>query len=155
MMNNNMDNLKDAWKKITERGNQKEYSSAELQKIVRKKSNNELMKIRRKFILEWASAIVLSLFIIVFIQIVNKSDTLFALIFVGVILIISFFPYINIVRVKSENNTDLKSHLSRQARLQVQEQRHTFFSISIAMPTLFTQHRRKLIVNIHMIKIII
>lgn len=110
-MSNNMDNLKNAWKTITESGYRKEYSSGELMKIVRKKSNNELTKIRRKLIIEWALSIILSLFIVVFIKIVNNGDTIYALTFVGLILIASFFPYLNIMRIKSDSQSDLKSYL--------------------------------------------
>ena len=109
---NELDNLKNAWKTISESESKKDYSVDELKKIVKKQSNNELLKIRRKFILEWAAAIVLSLFIVLFIYFTNKKDTVYALIFVGTILLISIYPYLNLVKISSATNVNLIDHLS-------------------------------------------
>ena len=106
------EDIKDAWKTISEVESKKEYSTEDLKKIVKKRSNNELSKIRRKLILEWSVAIALSVLLVLFVRFINPADTKYALLFISVILIISFFPYINIIRLKFSNNTNLKDHLS-------------------------------------------
>jgi hypothetical protein len=110
-MINELDDLKNAWKTISETESKKDYSVQELEKIVRKKSNNELAKIRRKILLEWGVGILLSVFLVLFIRIVNPSDAKFALLFIGVILLVSFFPYISIFQLKFSSHTDLLSYL--------------------------------------------
>ena len=110
-MMNELDNLKDAWKTISEAESKKEYSVDDLKKIVKKRSNTELSKIRRKFILEWTVAIILSVFMVLFVHVINPSDTKYALLFIFVILLISFFPYINVLKLKFSNNTNLKEYL--------------------------------------------
>lgn len=106
-----LDNLKDAWKTISESESKVEYSSSDLKKIVKKRSNNELAKIRRKLIVEWTIAIALSVFMVLFVRFINPDDTKYALLFISVILAVSFFPYINVIKLKFSNNTNLKDYL--------------------------------------------
>jgi hypothetical protein len=106
-----IDNLKDAWKTISDAGSQKEYSADELKKIVKKQSNNELAKIRRKILFEWTIAFILSVFLVVFISSVKPADTLYALFFIVVIFGFSFIPYINVIKFKFTPDTTLKNYL--------------------------------------------
>jgi len=110
-MTNELDNLKRAWQTISEAESKKDYSTDDLKRIVKKKSNNELVKIRRKIIFEWSMAIVLSVFLVLFIHFINPADTNYALLFIGVILAISFFPYLSILQLKFSNTTHLKDYL--------------------------------------------
>ncbi|MBI9069421.1 MAG: hypothetical protein JEZ09_19135 [Salinivirgaceae bacterium] len=114
MMTNDkeLDNLKNAWKTISESVPEKEYSAEELKKMVKKRSNNELSKIRRKLIIEWTLALALSVYLVLFIHFINPADTKYALIFVLVILGISFFPYMNIIHLKLSNHPDLRTYLA-------------------------------------------
>lgn len=111
-MTNELDNLKNAWKTISEADPVKDYSVDELKKIVKKKSNNELLKIRRKFILEWTLALALSAFIVIYVQFLNKENTIYALTFVAFILLVSILPYLNVLKVKSTSQSSLKVHLT-------------------------------------------
>lgn len=110
-MINELDDLKSAWKTISDAESKKDYSVQELEKIVRKRSNNELAKIRRKILLEWGIGILLSVFLVLFIYYINPTDTKFALLFIGVILVVSFFPYISIFQLKFSSHADLLSYL--------------------------------------------
>ncbi len=106
-----IDNLKDAWKTISDVGSQKEYSADELKKIVKKQSNNELAKIRRKIIFEWTVALILSVFLVIFISSTKPADTIYALIFIVVIFGLSFVPYLNVIKLKFTSDTNLKNYL--------------------------------------------
>lgn len=107
-----LNDIKQAWQAFSNVSNKKQYSTEELHNIVRKKSNNELQKIQRKLLLEWGVAIFISALMVVMVGINKPSDILYALIFVGVILSVSFIPYYKIVVFKYHQNQDLKSHLS-------------------------------------------
>ncbi|MGD9992005.1 MAG: hypothetical protein AB7S69_01790 [Salinivirgaceae bacterium] len=135
-MMNDLDNLKDAWKSISEPGAVSAYSADELRRMVRKRSNNELSKIRRKIILEWSVAFLLSLFLVLFVRVINPADTKFALLFIGLILAVSFIPYVKVIRLKLANHPDLKSYLTifidRFDRLIKQYIRMAAFLIPIA-----------------------
>jgi hypothetical protein len=135
-MMNDLDNLKDAWKSISEPGAVSAYSADELRRMVRKRSNNELSKIRRKIILEWSVAFLLSLFLVLFVRVINPADTKFALLFIGLILAVSFIPYVKVIRLKLANHPDLKSYLTlfiaRFERLIKQYIRMAAFLIPIA-----------------------
>lgn len=135
-MMNDLDNLKDAWKSISHPGGVSAYSADELGRMVRKRSNNELSKIRRKIILEWSVAFLLSLFLVLFVRIINPADTKFALLFIGLILGVSFIPYLKVIRLKFANHPDLKSYLTlfidRFERLIKQYIRMAAFLIPIA-----------------------
>lgn len=111
-MMNELDDLKNAWKTISEAGTKKEYSADDLKKIVKKKSNNELLKIKRKIIFEWTIAITLSLFLVLFIRFINPDDTKYALVFIGIILAISFYPYLKVLQFQNSNHPDLKKYLN-------------------------------------------
>lgn len=110
-MMDEFDALKTAWKTISDAESKKEYSAADLKKIVKKRSNNELYKIRRKLILEWGIAIALSAFLVLFIYLINPADTRYALLFIGLILAISFIPYVNVIKLKSSTHPNLKNYL--------------------------------------------
>lgn len=113
MMNDKeLDNLKNAWKTISEATPERKYTAEELKKIVKKQSNNELSKIRRKLIIEWTLALALSVYLVLFIHFINPADTKYVLVFVLVILAISFFPYINIIQLKLSNHPDLRTYLA-------------------------------------------
>jgi hypothetical protein len=135
-MMNDLDNLKDAWKTISQPGAMSAYSADELRRMVRKRSNNELSKIRRKIIMEWSVAFLLSLFLVLFVRVINPADTKFALLFIGVILAVSFIPYVKVIRLKLANHPDLKSYLTlfidRFERLIKQYIRMAAFLIPIA-----------------------
>lgn len=104
-------NLKDAWKNMANLEAAKDYSVDELRKIVRKKSNSELAKMRRKILVEWSVAIFLSVVLVVLIHFVNPVDTKWALLFIGLLLGLSFIPYLKVIRLKFSNHSDLKSYL--------------------------------------------
>ncbi len=106
-----LNNFKEAWKTISEAESGKEYSANDLKKIVKKRSNNELAKIRRKVIFEWSLAIFISILLVIVIHVINPSDTVFALLFIGLILGISFIPYYKVIRLRFSQFSDLKSHL--------------------------------------------
>ncbi len=135
-MMNDLDNLKDAWKTISQSGAMSAYSTNELRLMVRKRSNNELSKIRRKIIMEWSVAFLLSLFLVLFVRVINPADTKYALLFIGVILAVSFIPYVKVIRLKLANHPDLKSYLTlfidRFERLIKQYIRMAAFLIPIA-----------------------
>ncbi|MGE4288845.1 MAG: hypothetical protein AB7E36_09160 [Salinivirgaceae bacterium] len=135
-MMNDLDNLKDAWKTISKPGAMSAYSADELRRMVRKRSNNELSKIRRKIIMEWSVAFLLSLFLVLFVRVINPADTKFALLFIGVILGVSFIPYLKVIRLKLANHPDLKSYLTlfieRFERLIKQYIRMAAFLIPVA-----------------------
>jgi hypothetical protein len=105
------DNLKNAWKTISEAGTTQKYSANDIKKIVKKKSNNELFKIKRKIIFEASITIAFSIFFVLFIRFINPVDTGYALFFIGVILAISLYPYIKVLQLKNSNHPDLKSYL--------------------------------------------
>lgn len=107
-----LDNLKDAWKTLSDAQRSKQYSQTELMQLVKRKSNNELLKIRRKLLLEWTMVLVLSVLLVLYIGWLNPSDALFAVIFLLIILIVSFVPYLNLIRFKMIHYTNLRSHLT-------------------------------------------
>ena len=111
-MMDELDNLKTAWKTFSELSSKKEYSTQELKRMVRQRSNHELAKIRRKLLMEWSVAIFLSLLLVLFIQIINPADTRFALIFILLILGVSLIPYIQVFRMKFSQQAQLKDYLS-------------------------------------------
>jgi len=111
-MINELDNFKNAWKNLSEAELKKDFSASDLKKLVKKSSNSELAKIRRKLLLEWSIAIALSIFLVLFVRFINPNDTKYALLFIGVILAICFFPYINVIRLKLTSHTDLINYLS-------------------------------------------
>ncbi len=111
-MMNDLDNLKSTWKTISDAGSKKGLSGDELRKIVNKRSNNELLKIRRKIIMEWSIAFVLSVMLVLIIHFINAGDTKYALMFIGLILAISFFPYLNVIRLNFTSHSDLKNYLN-------------------------------------------
>lgn len=111
-MTEDFDSLKNAWNAIAGTDSEKGYSTDELRKIVRRKSNNELEKIRRKIIVEWSLALVLSVLLVFVINFINASDTKWALLFVGLILAVSFIPYIKVLRLKITNHPNLKTYLN-------------------------------------------
>lgn len=135
-MMNDLDNLKDAWKTISQPGALSAYSAEELRRMVRKRSNNELDKIRRKIIMEWSVAFLLSLLLVLFVRVINPAETKFALLFIGLILGVSFIPYLKVIRLKLANHPDLKSYLllfiDRFDRLIKQYIRMATFLIPIA-----------------------
>lgn len=110
-MNSELDSLKNAWKTISDAQRKNEYSDGELMKMVKKRSNNELLKIRRKLLVEWTVAIALSVLLVVFIQIINPNDTKYALVFVGLILLVSFYPYYNLLKLRFTQQANVKCHL--------------------------------------------
>lgn len=107
-----LNDLKQAWQVFSDVSNKKQYTTEELNHIVRKRSNNELQKIQRKLLLEWGLAILISVLIVVVVGIKKPSDIIYALIFVGIILGISFIPYYKIMVFRYRQNQDLKSHLT-------------------------------------------
>jgi len=107
-----LNELKHAWKTMADSRTVNEYSVEEIRKIVKGRSNNELLKIRRKIIIEWTMALLLSLFLVLFIYFFNPSDTPFALLLVTIILAISFVPYIKVIRLKYSRHPDLKTYLT-------------------------------------------
>jgi len=107
-----LDNLKEAWKTFSELSSEQGYNSKELQRIVRKRSNHELIKIRRKLLMEWSVAIILSLLLVLFIRMINPADTHLAVIFILVILGVSLVPYIRVFRLKFSSHTNLKNYLN-------------------------------------------
>jgi len=111
-MMDELDNFKNAWKSMAELRTKDEYSAVEIKKLVTGRSNNELSKIRRKIIVEWAMAILLSLFLVLFIYFINPKDAPYALLLVLIILSISFVPYIKVIRLKYSSHADLKTYLS-------------------------------------------
>jgi hypothetical protein len=111
-MMDELDNLKHAWKTMADSRTVSEYSLEEISKIVKGRSNNELLKIRRKIITEWSIALSLSLFLVLFIYFFNSNDTYLALMLVSLILSISFVPYIKVIRLKFSTHPDLKTYLS-------------------------------------------
>lgn len=110
-MTNELDNLKNAWKTVSEVEQSKDYSADELQKIVKRKSNSELLKIRKKFIFEWIATIMLSIFIVLFVRFFNESDTTYAILFVLLVAGISLIPSIKIMRFIKTSNDSLKDFL--------------------------------------------
>jgi hypothetical protein len=108
---NDLDDLKQSWKTISESRGNKEYSPQELLLIVKRKSNNELHRIRRKLLTEWSSAIILSVLLFFYIGYLNPNDAIFAGVFLLIILAISFVPYINLIRLNIAHYSDLRSHL--------------------------------------------
>jgi len=110
-MMNELDNFKNVWNTISEAKSHKDFSADDLKKIVKKSSNSELAKIRRKIIVEWGLTFVLSASLVFFIHQINPSDTVIALLFIFVILSLGFFPYISIIRLKFSNHYDLKNYL--------------------------------------------
>ncbi len=111
-MMDELDNLKEAWKTLSDAQRDKQYSQNELMQLVKRKSNNELLRIRRKLLLEWTMVMVLSVFLVLYIGWLNPSDALFAVIFLLVILGVGFVPYLNLIRFKMVHYTDLRSHLT-------------------------------------------
>ncbi|OFZ27074.1 MAG: hypothetical protein A2437_16330 [Bacteroidetes bacterium RIFOXYC2_FULL_40_12] len=111
-MMNELDNLRNAWKAISDRGSLKDYSAEEIKRIVKGRSNNELAKIRRKIITEWSVALLLSLAMVLYVRFINPGDTKFALAFIIIILAFSFIPYYKVIRLKFSNHTDLKTYLT-------------------------------------------
>jgi UDP-N-acetylglucosamine transferase subunit ALG13 len=111
-MTEDFDSLKNAWNVITKADSVKGYSADELRKIVKRKSNNEVEKIRRKIIVEWSLAIALSIILVFVIHFINAPDTKWALLFVGIILALSFIPYIRVIRLKLSNQPNLKTYLN-------------------------------------------
>ena len=110
-MMNELDNYKNAWKTIAETELKKEYSVDDLKKIVKKRSNSELSKIRRKLIFEWALSLVLSVFLVAYMNFVNPSETRFAIAFVIVVFVVSFAPYMRILKFQLSQNSDLRTYL--------------------------------------------
>jgi hypothetical protein len=111
-MMDELNELKHAWKTIAESRNVSEYSLDEIKKIVKGRSNNELLKIRRKIIIEWSLTLLLSLFLVLFIFFFNPNDTNAALLLVSLILAISFVPYIKVIRLKFSSHPYLKTYLT-------------------------------------------
>jgi hypothetical protein len=111
-MMDELDSFKNAWKSMAEIRTKEEFSAEEIKKLVTGRSNNELSKIRRKIIVEWAMAIMLSLFLVLFVYFVNPKDAPYALLLVLIILSISFVPYIKVIRLKYSSHADLKTYLS-------------------------------------------
>lgn len=108
---NELDDLKQTWKTLSESQVQKEYTHQELLLIVKRKSNNELLKMRQKLLIEWSLAIFLALLLVIYIGWLNPADTLFVGLFLLVILVVSFVPYLKLVKLKIAHYTDLRSHL--------------------------------------------
>jgi len=111
-MMDELNELKHAWKTIADSRNGCEYSLIEIKKIVKGRSNNELLKIRRKIIFEWSIALLLSLSLVLFIYFFNPNDTYLAVLLVSIILAISFVPYIKVLRLKFSSHPDLKTYLT-------------------------------------------
>lgn len=111
-MMNDLDNLKNAWKTISDKGGSKSYSADEIRRMVKGRSKNELAKIRRKIISEWTLALLLSFGMVLFVRLINPSDTKFALLFILLILTFSSVPYYNVIRLKYSNHSDLKTYLT-------------------------------------------
>ncbi len=107
-----LNNFKQAWRTISEAESEKEYSADDLKRIVKKRSNNELTKIRRKLIFEWSLAVFISMLLVIVIYIINPADTIYALLFIGLILGISFIPYFKVLRLRFSQYNDLKNHLT-------------------------------------------
>ncbi len=109
---NELDDLRNAWKTISNQRSLKNYSADEIRRIVKGRSNNELSKIRRKIITEWSIALLLTMAMVLYVRFINPSDTTYALLFILVILAISFVPYYKIIRLKFSTHTDLKTYLT-------------------------------------------
>lgn len=105
-------NLKKAWVDFSDVSTSKKFTKEELNKIVKQDSNNELQKIKRKLLLEWGLAIVISLLMVVIVGLKKSSDIIYALLFVMIILGVSFVPYYNVFRFRIHQNNDLKTHLT-------------------------------------------
>jgi len=108
-----LNNLKKAWKEFSNVNAQKQYSSEELNKIVRKRSKNELLKIKRKLFFESGLGIFLSIILVIMVGLINPSDTFYAFLFILTILAVSFIPYIKVFRLGLTQKSNLKSHLSQ------------------------------------------
>lgn len=108
-----LNNLKQAWEAFSDVSAQKQYSSDELKKIVRKRSNNELLKIKRKLFFESGLGIFLSLMLVVIVGLIKPADTFYALLFIFTILAVSFIPYIKVFKLGLVQKSNLKSHLSQ------------------------------------------
>lgn len=108
-----LNSLKQAWDAFSDVSAQKQYSSEELNKIVRKRSNNELLKVKRKLFFESGLALFLSIMLVVVVQIIKPADTFYALIFIFTILAVSFIPYIKVFKSGLVQRSNLKSHLSQ------------------------------------------
>jgi lysylphosphatidylglycerol synthetase-like protein (DUF2156 family) len=109
---NELDKLKHAWKTMADFRSNNEYSVEEIKKMVSGRSNNELSLIRRKIIIEWSMALLLSLFLVLFIYFFNPGDTRYALLLVLIILAVSFVPYLKVIRLKHSSHTNLKIYLA-------------------------------------------
>lgn len=107
-----LNNLKQAWQAFSDVNKQKQYSAEELQQIVKKKSNSELQKIQRKLLFEWGLAILVAVAMVVVVSIIKPADIIYALLFVGLILGVSFIPYYKILVFRLNQNQDLKNHLN-------------------------------------------
>jgi hypothetical protein len=112
-MMDELDNLKSAWKNFGNVSTGHAYSIDQLKAMVKKRSGNELVKIKRKIILEWSVAIILSVVMVMVIRYCNKADTLYAVILMALILGISVVPYVRIFRFKFHQIDDLRSYLTR------------------------------------------
>ncbi len=108
----NIDNIKSAWQILNKANEQKKYSKAELQNIVKQKSNNEVLKIKRKMIIELYVSI--GLFALLFIAIlINKShDIVFVATFLVALIIISFIPYFILRKINVKIDTNIKEYLN-------------------------------------------
>ncbi len=112
-MMDELDNLKSAWKNFDDVSTGHAYSIDQLKAMVKKRSGNELVKIKRKIILEWSVAIILSVVMVMVIRYCNKADTLYAVLFLALILSVSFVPYISIFKFKFNQIDDLRSYLTQ------------------------------------------
>lgn len=136
-MMDELDNLKEAWKTLSDVQRGKQYSQSELMQLVKRKSNNELLKIRRKLLLEWSMVIILSVLLVLYIGWLNPSDALFAVIFLLVVLGVSLVPYLNLLKFKMVHYTDLRSHLTefiaRYDKMVSEYTRMSFITIPIGV----------------------
>lgn len=104
-----LDKLKEAWIVASEgSGN---YSFDAIRKMVKKRSRNELLNIRRKFIVEWAVSVLLSICFVLYVHSIDPSKTLISVIYIALVLGISLIPYLKIMRFSFRQNEDLKTHL--------------------------------------------
>lgn len=107
-----LEKLKNTWHAVVDSDTSKSFSSDELKRIVNRRSNNEISKIRRKIIFECVISILFSVGLIVFVQIIDSSKTIWVSLYISLIVALSLFPYLKVVRFSVNGGSDLKQHLS-------------------------------------------
>lgn len=108
-----LNSLKNAWSEIANSNDFKEYTSEELARIVRKRSKNELTKIKRKLFFESGFGLTLAIILVFVVKILNPSDTLYAILFLLSLIGVSFVPYYKVLKLNQTQNPSLKKQLSQ------------------------------------------